>query len=61
MDTRPDLIRAARNLVTEHGEAAQAIALERAEHAEASNRWEVAVKWRDIAVAVSVLQERTGR
>jgi len=33
-----DVARAARNLIAEHGEAAETIALARAKHAEESNR-----------------------
>jgi hypothetical protein len=61
MDTAHDVARAARHLLTEHGEAAKIIALARAKHAEASNRREVASIWRDIAAAVGRLQGRTGR
>jgi hypothetical protein len=52
----PDVARAARNLISEHGTAAEAIALERAKHAEESNRPTVAQTWLDIAAAVREMQ-----
>jgi hypothetical protein len=52
MATDHDVARAARNLITEHGEVAETIALTRAKHAEESNRPGAAHKWRNIAAAV---------
>ncbi len=52
MATDPDVARAARNLTTEHGAVAEAIALARAKHAEESNRPAVASTWRHIAALV---------
>ena len=56
-----DVARAARNLITEHGEVAETVALARAKHAEESNRPEAARKWRDIAAAVRRPQGRGDR
>jgi hypothetical protein len=56
MATDRDVARAARNLIAEHGEAAETIALGRAKHAEESNRLAVGLKWRNIAAAVRKLQ-----
>jgi hypothetical protein len=56
MATDRDVARAARNLIAEHGEAAETIALARAKHAEESNRLAVGLKWRNIAAAVRKLQ-----
>ena len=53
-----DVARAARNLITEHGEAAEKTALARAKNAQESNRDDVAHIWRDVAVAVKRLQGR---
>jgi hypothetical protein len=58
MDTTENIIRAARNLITEHGEAAEKTALARAKNAQESNRDDVAHIWRDVAVAVKRLQGR---
>ncbi len=55
------LSRAARNLITEHGAVAEAIALARAKHAEESNRPAVASTWRHIAKAVREMQDRPER
>jgi hypothetical protein len=46
-----DVTRAARNLITEHGTAAESIALARAKNAMESNRETVAITWLDIAEA----------
>jgi hypothetical protein len=56
-----DVARAARNLITEHGKAAESIALARAKHAEESNRDAVAIIWRNIAAAVRKLRGRPDR
>jgi len=56
-----DVARAARNLITEHGKAAESVALARAKHAEESNRDAVALTWRKIAAAVRRLQGRPDR
>jgi hypothetical protein len=53
-----DIARAARNLITEHGTAAESIALARAKNATESNRETVAITWLDIAEAVRHLQRR---
>ena len=58
MATDPDVARAARNLITEHGEVAETVALARAKHAEDSNRPGAARKWRNIAAAVREMQGR---
>jgi len=51
-----DVARAARNLITEHGTAAESIALARAKNATESNRETVAITWLGIAEAVRRLQ-----
>ena len=56
-----DVARAARNLITEHGDVAETVALARAKHAEESNRPGAAHKWRNIAAAVRRLQDRGDR
>jgi hypothetical protein len=56
-----NIARAARNLITEHGDVAETVALARAKHAEESNRAEVARTWRNIAAAVRRLQGRQDR
>jgi hypothetical protein len=56
MQTADDIARAARNLMTEHGNAAESTALARAKHAEDSDRPVVANTWRNIAEAVRKLQ-----
>ena len=56
-----DVARAARNLITEHGEVAETVALARAKHAEESNRPAVALTWRNIAAAIRRLQGRPDR
>jgi hypothetical protein len=58
MATDHDVARAARNLITAHGTAAETIALARAKHAEESNRPAVALTWCNIAAAVRKLQGR---
>ena len=56
-----DVTRAARNLITEHGTAAESIALARAKNAMESNRETVAITWLDIAEAVRQMQRRRDR
>jgi hypothetical protein len=56
-----DIARAARNLITEHGAAAETIALARAKHAEESNRPGAAHIWRNIAAAVRRSQDGPDR
>jgi hypothetical protein len=56
MTTDHDVARAARNLIIEHGAAAESIALARAKNAKESNREEVASTWLYIAEAVRQLQ-----
>jgi len=53
--------RAARNLIIEHGEVAETVALARAKNAEESNRPEAAIRWRQIADAVQAMQGRKDR
>ena len=53
-----DVARAARDLITEHGDVAETVALARAKHAEESSRPEAALTWRNIAAAVKRLQGR---
>lgn len=50
--------RAARNLITEHGTAAEGIALARAKNAAESNQPAAAHLWRNIAAAVRAMQGR---
>jgi len=54
-----NVIRAARNLIEEHGKAAESIALARAKSARESNRVDVANTWRDIAAEVRRIQRLT--
>ena len=61
MDTADNIARAARNLITEHGDVAETVALARAKHAEESNRDAVAIIWRNIAAAVRKLRGRPDR
>jgi len=61
MTTAHDVARAARNLITEHGTAAESIALARAKSAAESNREEAASRWRRIAADVRVMQGRKDR
>ena len=56
-----DVARAARNLIIEHGAAAESIALARAKNAEESNRPGEAHTWRNIAAAVRRSQSRGNR
>ncbi len=56
-----DVARAARNLITEHGTAAESIALARAKNATESNRETVAITWLDIAKLVRQMQRRRDR
>ena len=56
-----DVARAARNLIIEHGAAAESIALARAKNVEESNRPGAAHTWRNIAAAVRRLQDRGDR
>jgi len=56
MDTADNIARAARHLIAVHGNAAENIALERAENATESNRGDVATVWRHIAAAVQKMQ-----
>ena len=53
-----DVARAARNLITEHGTAAEGIALARAKNAAESNQPAAAHLWRNIAAAVRAMQGR---
>jgi len=53
-----DVARAARNLITEHGTAAEGIALARAKNAAESNQPGAAHTWRNIAAAVRGMQGR---
>ena len=53
-----DVARAARNLITEHGTAAEGIALARAKNAAESNRPVAAQIWRNIAAVVRGMQGR---
>jgi len=52
MATDLDVARAARNLIAEHGTAAESIAMARAKNAEESNQPAAAHTWRNIAAAV---------
>ena len=61
MATAHDVARAARNLITEHGTAAESIALARAKNATESNRETVAITWLDIAKVVRQMQRRRDR
>ncbi len=61
MDTADNIARAARNLITEHGTAAESIALARAKNATESNRETVAITWLDIAKLVRQMQRRRDR
>jgi hypothetical protein len=56
-----DVARAARNLITEHGTAAEGIALARAKNAAESNRPAAAQIWLNIAAEVRVIQGRKDR
>ncbi len=56
MATDLDVARAARNLIAEHGTAAESIAMARAKNAEESNQPAAAHTWRNIAAAVRRLQ-----
>jgi hypothetical protein len=53
-----DVARAARNLITEHGRAAESIALARAKNATESDRETVAITRLDIAKVVRQMQRR---
>jgi hypothetical protein len=53
-----DVARAARNLITGHGTAAEGIALARAKNAAESNQPAAAHIWRNIAAAVRGMQGR---
>jgi histone H3/H4 len=59
MATAHDVARAARNLITEHGTAAESIALARAKNATESNR--ETITWLDIAKVVRQMQRRRDR
>ena len=61
MATAHHVARAARNLITEHGKAAESIALARAKNATESNRETVAITWRNIAKVVRQMQRRRDR
>jgi hypothetical protein len=61
MRANTNVTRAARNLIIEHGEAAERIALEHAKNAEDGNRKAVASRWRSIAATVRRLQGRPDR
>jgi hypothetical protein len=52
MNTTDNVARAAQHLIAVHGNAAEEIALTRAESATGSNRDEVAIIWRRVAAAV---------
>jgi hypothetical protein len=56
MDTTGNIERAARNLIAEHGKAAERTALARAKNAAESNREPAAITWRAVAAAVRRLQ-----
>ncbi len=56
MKTADNVARAARHLMTVHGKAAESVALARAKSAEESNRGDVAIVWRNIAVEVQKMQ-----
>jgi hypothetical protein len=56
MSDARDVARAARNLISEHGTAAESIALARAKNATESNRETVATTWLDIANVVRQMQ-----
>jgi predicted RNA-binding Zn-ribbon protein involved in translation (DUF1610 family) len=56
MDATGNITRAARNLITEHGRAAEKIAVARAINAAESNRAPAAITWRAVAAAVRRLQ-----
>jgi hypothetical protein len=56
MDTMGNIGRAARNLIAEHGNAAEKIAGARAKNAAESNREPAAITWRAVAVVVRRLQ-----
>jgi hypothetical protein len=58
MTADKEVIRAARNLITEHAAAAESVALTWAKRATESNNDSVASRWRQIAAAVKELQER---
>jgi hypothetical protein len=56
MDTAGNIARAARNLITEHGNGAERIALTRANNAAKSNREAAAIAWSAVAAAVRRLR-----
>jgi hypothetical protein len=56
MNTTDNVTRAARHLIAVHGNAAENIALARAESAAASKREDVATVWLQIAAAVRGMQ-----